>query len=226
MQRIMKEFDFEPRFYEFTNNDFAKIAAAVGIPILEDYHKLNLQKACDGISVLVSAWIQGPRPADVRKILRKIHSDAGKLMKDLHSLHVSEASNLPARQVALYSLLNALSGNDWTTRGADLLAFTEKLVALRNIAENEISNLSGSRGGRPEDFPLKVLVQKLAPMFKEITGKGPTITTNDFAEPGEEYSGKFVDLIEAFIQPLSPDYQKIGRGQGKPIQRILAKLRS
>ena len=221
MQKILEGSDFKPPAYVFTPEDFKRMAATLELGALEKKHQAALQVECMRFLALVPAWIQAARPADVRKHLEKVHSDVLRLMETLHALGKADAPDQPARQAASAILHLAAPNNEWGEIDFDFLVFTGGLADLGKAAKDAISDLSKDPSGRPADFPLNELLNRMADLFTEITKVCPKITTNTYAEPEKAYTGKFLDFVEAFLQPLAPHYQKTRHDLGEPIKRVL-----
>ncbi len=202
------------------------MADALGIGALKQEYRDVLQGECFRFLVLVASWKQAPRPGSIRRHLRKMHSDAVRLMKTLHALHDADASEKAPRQAAMELLHISAPDNDWAALDTDLLEFSERLAALGKAANDAISNLQEDRGGNPGDFPLEALVRRLAPVFTKITGQRPTITYDEYGVADGKYPGPFVSFLTAFLAPLHAHYQKSHQGLGKTVQRVLNRIHS
>ena len=226
MRKFLEGYDFTTPPHTFGGEDFAGMAVALGIGALKQEYRDVLQGECFRFLVLVASWKQAPRRGSIGKHLRKVHSDAVRLMKTLHALHDADASDRPARQAAMHLLHISAPDNDWAAIDTDLMKFSERLAALGKAANDAISNLPEDRGGNPGDFPLEALVRRLAPIFTKITGQRPTITYDAYEEEDGKYTGPFISFVLAFLAPLDAHYQKSHQGLGKTVQRVLNRMRS
>jgi hypothetical protein len=222
MRKVLEGFDFKYQSHTFNEDDFAAMAEALGISSLNDEQRKILQKQCDRFLPLVASWDQASRPNEVRKKLEAVHSDVERLMKNLHSLHDPDAPDKAARQSTLALLHSAAPDNDWNDCYEDnMFAFTERLTELAKATNTALNELPGNKGGPPGDLPLKGLTDALAELFTEITKKNPSISTNPYAEPEEEFGGKFLGFVEIFLRPLPLQRPKRRRDLGLALKRIL-----
>ena len=222
MPKVLEGFDFTMPSYTFGRQDFARMADALGVGALKQEYRDVLQGECFRFLVLVASWKQAPRPASIRKHLRKVHTNAVRLMKTIHALHDADVSEKAPRQAAMELLHISAPDNDWAALDTDLLEFSERLAALGKAANDAISNLQEDRGGNPGDFPLVALVRRLAPIFTKITGQRPTVT---YRAADGKYTGPFISFVSAFLAPLDAHYQKSHQGLGKTVQRVLNRMR-
>ena len=197
------------------------MADALGIGALKQEYRDVLQGECNRFMALVASWNLASRPGQVREKLEEIHTDVGRLLKTLHALHETEVPDRTARQAALALLHSAVPGAAWNDLDNDLLAFTERLAEIGKAASIALHELPGGGGGPPGDLPLEELANGLADLFTEITKNNPSITSDPHAELEEEYRGKFLDFVEAFLKPLTPHYRKRRRDLGVALKRIL-----
>ncbi len=222
MQKILEGFDFKLASYTFNQDDFTAMAVSLGIDSLDDEHRATLLRECDRFMALIASWEQASRQVGIRKKLAKVHSDVVRLMKTLHALHDANAPDRPTRQSTLALLHSVAPDNDWSGKYyTDMFAFTERLVELDKAANIALQELPEDRGGPSGDLPLKVLATGLADLFTEVTGKKPSITSDQHAEPENEFGGRFLNFVEAFLRPIAPHYQKRRRDLGSSLKRIL-----
>jgi hypothetical protein len=227
MRKILEGFDFNYRGYTFNQDDFAAMAAALKVDTLDEEHRTALQRYKNRYLALATSWEAASRPDCVQKHLKAVHTQVKRLMETLHALHDPKAPNKSARQSALALLHSTAPDNDWTDKYEDnMFAFTERLAELGMAANKVLGQIQGNKGGRPGDLPLKELVTELSGLFADITGKQPSITSDNHAEDlGEEFKGKFLDFAEAFLSPL-PLENKNRRTLGLALKRILRDLKS
>jgi len=226
MPKILEGHDFTISLHTFDKDDFKRMAGALGVEALSTHQQSALQRARLIYLALATSWEQSPRPASVRKLLKAVHTDAFRLMKTIHSLHDIEVPDRPARQTTLALLHSAAPGNDWGEIDNDLMAFAQRLADVGKASNDAISDLPADKGGVPGDFPLKMLVLRLADLFREITGETPTCFPDHYAETGAEYRGGFFSFIEAFLRPLGSMPERSHQGLGKFVQRTLGHSRS
>jgi hypothetical protein len=220
MRKVLEGFDFNPPLHTFDQDDFAAMTDALGIDSLDGEHRAVLQRECDRFLAMIASWDQASRPGEVRKKLEKVHSDTARLMTTLHALHETKVPDRQARQSTLALLHAVTPGNDWADMDTDLMAFTERLAELGKAANTVLHELPRDGGGPSGDLPLEVLADGLASLFTEITKKSPSITSDPYAESEEEFRGRFLDFVEAFLRPLAPHYKKKRRTLGKALKRI------
>ena len=221
VRKILEGFDFTAPSHVFDQDDVKRMAAALGVPSLEEKHRVVLQRECDRFLPLVVSWNQASRPGEVREKLETVHSDTVRLMVTLHELHETEVPDRQTRQSTLALLHAVAPGNDWSDKDTDMFAFTQRLVELGRATKTALHELPEDGGGQPGDLPLEVLANGLADLFTEVTEKNPSITSDQHAEPENEFRGRFLDFVEAFLRPLAPHYQKRRRDLGSSLKRIL-----
>lgn len=222
MRKILEGFDFRYLSHTFSQDDFAAMAAALGIGSIDDKRRKVIQRQCNRFLPLVASWEQASPPGEVHKKLNKIHADAVRLMKTLHALHDPNVPDQSVRQSTLALLHAAAPGNDWNDRYEDnLFAFTEKLTELAKAANTALNELPGNKGGPPGNLPLEDLTNSLSILFTEITNKSPSITTDPNAETENEFKGAFLDFVENFLRPLPLQTQMRRRDLGLALKRNL-----
>jgi hypothetical protein len=129
----------------------------------------------------------------------------------------------PAQQSELEMLLASPPENGWSEQYSDeMFAFTRRLVELGRAAKSALEEVPASKGGRLDNLPLNTLCKTLMELFVEITKRDPTISTDAYCESiEEEFKGKCIDFVEAFLKPLPELYHKTPRELGLVLKRII-----
>ena len=224
MAKIIEGHTFNPASIALTQDDFGKMADAVGRSDLKDEHKTVLQSLCNEFLLVHASWNGAPRSGKIRTQLEKVKSDTIRLMKTIHDLHDNNKPDKKIRETTIALLLSAAPDSDWASYDFDLMKFSGEVAALGKAAQYAISNLPNDPGGTPADEPLEFLIPRMATIFTNITSKQPAVTYDNYKN--EPYSGDFIHFLDAFLAPLDANYQKSNQGLGKKAQRVLELLKS
>lgn len=227
-QKILEGFTFSAQTYRFTANDYARIAAALGVEALDDAQRASLQSEGDRFTFLAQSWGKAPRPAQIRKILKAVHTDTKRLMNTIRNLYSSDdEEQLPAQEVAQNLIHLQAPENDWALEDTDFVKFTGALCQFGVATKKALDNLpDNSTGGRTLDLPLRIAVGRLAQIFTGFTRHKATVTVKDSADPDQQYGGRFYRFVEAFLSPIPAYRRRSNVALGKAIERILRDRRT
>ena len=227
MTKVVSGVSVSGDYSRFTDQDFASIAEALVVETLNDNQRQHLQNICDTWGPISKSWEHAARPKKIRCWLKKVQDDSDALLNTLKALHDGDGPDGAARESAIEFLHTAAPGNDWARSLTDLLNIQERVSALWKAAVDAQKCLPEDKGGKTDDWPLKDLIERLKPFFKEVTGEEPTVSFNHHEGPGNEYRTRFFNLVETFLEPLSEYYflTRNHQGLGKFIERTLLKLK-
>lgn len=228
LQKILEGFSFTANTYCFTEDDHANMAAALGIEELNSGQKLFLQTEQDRFAYLAAAFSEASRPAAIRKILKTVHADTKRLMITIHALHPKERGEegQAAKESARTLIHQQAPGNDWADFETDFMNLTQMLsefgVAVKKVLD-ELPN--DAAGGGTVDYPFRVTVNILAEFFHETTGSNPSVTFSPYADPNQQYSGRFFRFVETFLSSVSAYRRKSNAALGTALKRTLDQRR-
>lgn len=179
MTKIIEGHDFNPAYYEFTQEEFQKMAKAVGDAELEKKHQEQLQSICNGFLLLLASWNNAPRPGSILKKLNRVKKDTVRLLDTIHDLHSDKSSEKQTSETVISLLLSAAPNKDWASLDFDLLKLSAEIAALGEAAQYAILALPTDKGGSTKDEPLNYLVGGMDLLFVEITKEFPSVTYDD-----------------------------------------------
>lgn len=207
-------------------------------------HRIDL--ALDPYSHRSFGQVGGPRIANVKKRISKLNKDAQRLAETLSKLHHDAESGDKNADMALYltvqcwgelihkdypDLWRALAPEDCLSGFPEEWEKLALSTVLGLVEASEIAPLSlpESKGGAPVSARRDEVICALALVYRDETGKKPSVTWRDC---DQQYSGRFLKFLHACFRAFVPQYAKkkdqvLGKENsafGKSVQRALKKL--
>ena len=223
MRKELEGFDFKAPSYTFNQDDFKAMAVALRADPLDDQHRAEFQRLCDHYLPFSASWEKAPHPNEVRTILEEVRDNVKRLSKKLISLHDHSSPDNAAKQSVLVMLHSVVPDNDWNDPDHDyddMFAFIGRLEEIGRAATVALDGCSRNRAGPPGDQPFDTLGNHLYDLYTEIVGKRPSVTTAPARDIANEFMGKFLDFVEAFLRPLPLPNHKNRRELGLKLKRI------
>jgi hypothetical protein len=168
------------------------------ISILKDY-KSNKD--------VLNNW---PKLSNTIVELRNVYESTRDFIRNLEDLS-SVAKSIMTRQLSCCDYENI---EEATSRAENIFDATK--IALSKLTKDEDGNpLPKDKGGRPRDVALAMLINKLAKIYKEATGKEPKRPDYYVIQ----YQGPFLDFVEACREGIGESGGKCSTGSA--IRRVL-----